>query len=93
MGPGGSLNSQTFFIVGMAVQQEGLHYVGMRNEQAAAYAAQATGFITGKPGVCLTVSGPGLLHALGGLANAKENCWPMICIGGSSDTELEGLGM
>ena len=64
----------------------------MRNEQAACYAAQAIGFITGKPGVCLVVSGPGLLHALGGMANAKENCWPVIVLGGSSDTDQEGLG-
>ena len=42
-----------------------------RNEQAACYAAQAIGYLTGIPGVCLVVSGPGLLHALGGMANAK----------------------
>jgi len=64
----------------------------MRNEQAACYAAQAIGFITGKPGVCLVVSGPGLLHALGGMANAKENGWPLIVLGGSSDTDQEMLG-
>ena len=45
--------------VAMAAQQVGIHYVGMRNEQAAAYAAQATGYLTGRPGVCLVVSGPG----------------------------------
>ena len=28
-----------------------------------------------RPGVCLVVSGPGLLHALGGMANAMSNCW------------------
>merc|ERR1719376_768968 len=42
----------------------------MRNEQTAAYAAGAIGYLTGKPGVCLVVSGPGLIHALGGMANA-----------------------
>ena len=40
-------------------------FAGMRNEQTAAYAAGAIGYLTGKPGVCLVVSGPGLIHALG----------------------------
>ena len=78
--------------VAMAAQQVGINYVGMRNEQAACYAAQAIGYLTGKPGVCLVVSGPGLLHALGGMANAKENCWPLIVLGGSSETDQENIG-
>lgn len=49
----------------MAFQVAGLKYIGMRNEQAACYAAQAIGYLTGKPGVCLVVSGPGLLHVTG----------------------------
>ncbi|XP_037085950.1 2-hydroxyacyl-CoA lyase 1-like [Pollicipes pollicipes] len=64
----------------------------MRNEQSAAYAAQAIGFLTQRPAVCLAVSGPGVLHALGGLANAKVNCWPLIVIGGASDAPQEGTG-
>lgn len=44
------------------------------------------------PGVCLVVSGPGLLHTIGGLANAQNNCWPLLVIGGSSDQDQEGLG-
>ena len=78
--------------VAIAAQNAGIHYIGMRNEQAAAYAAQAIGYLTGKPGVCLVVSGPGLLHTFGGMSNAMVNCWPMITIGGSSDTDQEGLG-
>lgn len=76
----------------MAMQQAGLKYVGMRNEQAACYAAQAIGYLTGKPGACLVVSGPGLLHVFGGMANAQINCWPMIVIGGSAPQDHEGLG-
>ena len=60
-----------FHQVGVAVQQEGIEYIGMRNEQAACYAAQAMGYLTGWPAACLAVSGPGVLHCLGGLANAK----------------------
>ncbi|XP_064095643.1 2-hydroxyacyl-CoA lyase 1-like [Macrobrachium nipponense] len=78
--------------VAVTAQQAGIKYVGMRNEQAACYAAQAIGYLTGRPGVCLVVSGPGLLHVIGGLANAQVNCWPMIVIGGSSDVDQEGMG-
>jgi len=84
------------------MQQVGLKYVGMRNEQAASYAAGAIGYLTGKPGINLcsfyleilscVVSGPGLIHALGGMANAMENCWPMIVLGGSSDQDQECMG-
>ncbi|KAF6207624.1 hypothetical protein GE061_016071 [Apolygus lucorum] len=76
----------------MAMQQAGLHYVGMRNEQAAAYAAQAIGFLTGKPAVVLVVSGPGLLHVIGGMGNAQSNCWPLIVVGGSCSVDHEGIG-
>ncbi|XP_069168406.1 LOW QUALITY PROTEIN: 2-hydroxyacyl-CoA lyase 1 [Procambarus clarkii] len=78
--------------VAVAAQQAGIKYIGMRNEQAACYAAQAIGYLTGKPGACLVVSGPGLLHTIGGLANAQNNCWPVLVIGGSSDEDQEGLG-
>ncbi|KFB47839.1 hypothetical protein ZHAS_00015885 [Anopheles sinensis] len=76
----------------MAMQAEGLKYIGMRNEQAACYAAQAIGYLTGKPGVCLVVSGPGLLHVTGGMANAQVNCWPLLVIGGSTSQDHEGIG-
>uniref|UniRef100_H3DM59 2-hydroxyacyl-CoA lyase 1 n=1 Tax=Tetraodon nigroviridis TaxID=99883 RepID=H3DM59_TETNG len=78
--------------VAMAAQAAGIKYVGMRNEQAACYAASAIGYLTGRPGACLVVSGPGLIHALGGMANANMNCWPVIVIGGSSDQNQETAG-
>jgi len=59
----------------MALQQVGIKYIGMRNEQSAVYAAQAIGYLTRTPGVCLVVSGPGLLHVTAGMANAQINCW------------------
>ncbi|XP_003739149.1 2-hydroxyacyl-CoA lyase 1 [Galendromus occidentalis] len=80
------------FEVSMAAQQVGIKYIGMRNEQSAAYAAGVIGYLTKRPGVCLTVSGPGVLHAIGGLANAQSNAWPMILIGGSCERQLEGIG-
>jgi 2-hydroxyacyl-CoA lyase 1 len=53
---------------------------------------QAIGYLTGKPGVCLVVSGPGLLHVCGGMANAQSNCWPLLVIGGSTSQDHEGIG-
>lgn len=78
--------------VAMAAQAVGIKYVGMRNEQAACYAASAIGYLTGRPGACLVVSGPGLIHALGGMANANANCWPVVVVGGSSDRNQETTG-
>ena len=88
-----------FGIVGFPVggvaaqaQREGIQYIGMRNEQAASYAAQAAGYLTGRPQACLVVSGPGVIHALPGLANAQANCWPMLLIGGASAVAQNGMG-
>lgn len=76
----------------MAMQQAGLKYIGCRNEQAACYAAQAIGYLTKKPGVCLVVSGPGLLNVCAGMANAQVNCWPLLVIGGSVNQDQEAIG-
>ncbi|CAL1536479.1 unnamed protein product [Lymnaea stagnalis] len=78
--------------IGLAAQLEGIKFISMRNEQAASYAASAMGYLTKKPAVCLVVSGPGLVHALAGMANAMENCWPLIVIGGSCDTDQDAMG-
>lgn len=87
-----------FGIVGFPVQpiaaeaqKAGIKYIGMRNEQSASYAAQAVGYLTGRPGACLVVSGPGVVHGLAGLANAQQNFWPMILIGGASPTYQNGM--
>ncbi len=78
--------------IAVAAQKEGINYIGMRNEQAASYAAQAYGYMTGRPGACIVVTGPGVIHGLAGLANAQQNCWPMILIGGASETYRGGMG-
>ena len=75
-----------------AAEREGIHFYAFRNEQAASYAAGAVGYLTGRPGVCLAVSGPGMIHAIAGLANASANCWPMLLLGGSNDSYQNGLG-
>ena len=80
------------FGIAAAAQAEGIQFIGMRNEQAASYAAAAVGYFTGRPGACLTVSGPGMIHGIAGLANAQENCWPMVLLGGASNSYQEGMG-
>ena len=78
--------------IAVAAQQEGVAYIGMRNEQTASYAAQAYGYLTGRPGACIVVTGPGVVHGLAGLANAQQNCWPMLLLGGASETYRGGMG-
>jgi oxalyl-CoA decarboxylase len=72
-------------------QAEGLRVFSFRHEQNAGNAAAIAGFMTGKPGVCLTVSAPGFLNGLTALANATTNCFPMILISGSSEREIVDL--
>src|SRR5215510_12455623 len=72
-------------------QAEGIRYLGFRHEQSAGNAAAIAGYLTQKPGVCLTVSAPGFLNGLVALANATTNGFPMIQISGSSDRAIVDL--
>src|SRR5947209_7892529 len=69
-------------------QAEGIRYIGFRHEQSAGNAAAIAGYLTQKPGICMTVSAPGFLNGLVALANATTNCFPMILISGSSDRAI-----
>jgi oxalyl-CoA decarboxylase len=73
------------------LQAAGIRVISFRHEQNAGYAASIAGFMTGKPGICLTVSAPGFLNGLTALANATTNCFPMILISGSSEREIVDL--
>jgi oxalyl-CoA decarboxylase len=72
-------------------QAAGLRVISFRHEQNAGYAASIAGYMTQKPGICLTVSAPGFLNGLTALANATTNCFPMILISGSSEREIVDL--
>src|SRR5437762_9075656 len=72
-------------------QAAGMRVISFRHEQNAGYAASIAGYMTQKPGVCLTVSAPGFLNGLTALANATTNCFPMILISGSSEREIVDL--
>ena len=77
--------------LGRYAQAQGMRVISFRHEQHAGYAASVAGFLTKKPGVCMTVSAPGFLNGLTAVANATTNCWPMILISGSSEREVVDL--
>jgi oxalyl-CoA decarboxylase len=77
--------------LGRFAQAQGMRVISFRHEQHAGNAAAIAGFLTKKPGVCLTVSAPGFLNGLTALANATTNCFPMIQISGSSEREIVDL--
>jgi oxalyl-CoA decarboxylase len=76
---------------GRMAQASGIRVISFRHEQNAGYAASIAGFLTKKPGICLTVSAPGFLNGLTALAHATTNCFPMILISGSSEREIVDL--
>ena len=77
--------------LGRLAQVEGMRVISFRHEQHAGNAASIAGYLTQKPGICLTVSAPGFLNGLTALANATTNCFPMILISGSSEREIVDL--
>jgi oxalyl-CoA decarboxylase len=77
--------------LGRFAQAQGMRVISFRHEQHAGHAAAIAGYLTQKPGICLTVSAPGFLNGLTALANATTNCFPMILISGSSEREIVDL--
>jgi len=77
--------------LGRMAQAASLRVISFRHEQNAGNAAAIAGFLTKRPGICLTVSAPGFLNGLTALANATTNCFPMILISGSSEREIVDL--
>lgn len=72
-------------------QAEGIRFIGFRHEASAGNAAAIAGYLTKKPGICLTVSAPGFLNGMVALANATTNGFPMILISGSSERHIIDL--
>ena len=77
--------------LGRYMQAAGIRILSFRHEQSAGYAAAIAGYLTKKPGICMTVSAPGFLNGLTALAHATTNCFPMILISGSSEREIVDL--
>jgi len=74
-----------------ACERLGMPVIDTRNEQAAAYMADAWGRLTGRLGVVAVSSGPGHTNALTGLANAWWDGGPLLLISGQSDEHTRGL--
>lgn len=77
-------------VLRLAVEKE-MKVIAFRHESNAGHAAAIAGYLTQKPGVCMTVSAPGMLNGMVALANATVNCFPMILISGSSDRAISEL--
>lgn len=74
------------------VEADRMHYVGIRHEGAAAFAASAYGKLTGRPAACLTIAGPGATNLLTGMYDAKVDRSPMIALTGQVNTQVLGPG-
>jgi acetolactate synthase-1/2/3 large subunit len=66
--------------------------VDVRDEAAAVFAADATGRLTGAPGVAAVTAGPGVTNAITALANARLAQSPVVLLGGAAPTILSGRG-
>jgi pyruvate dehydrogenase (quinone) len=77
--PGDGING---IMEALRTRQEQIRFVQMRHEEAAAFAACGYAKMTGKLGCCLATSGPGGLHLLTGLYDAKMDRAPVIAITG-----------
>ncbi len=69
-----------------------LHFVGVRHEGAAAFAASAFGKLTGRPAACLSIAGPGATNMLTGLWDARMDRIPILALTGQIDTQVLGPG-
>ena len=78
------------FVNALYDKRDTIRYVSARHEQVAASMADAEGRLTGRPGVCLTHSGPGTLNATMSMANAYKDCSPLILISGAVRPALKG---
>jgi pyruvate dehydrogenase (quinone) len=87
--PGDGING---IMEGLRRHQDKLRFVLVHHEEAAAFMATAHAKATGKIGVCLATSGPGGIHLLNGLYDAKLDHVPVLAITGMQETSLLGTG-
>ena len=70
--------------------REELHHILVRHEQGAVHAAQGFARVSGKVGVCMATSGPGATNLITGIADAKIDSTPLVCITGQVASHLLG---
>ena len=76
----------------VAEERGDLTYIGIRHEGAAAFAASAYGKLTGRPGVCFAIAGPGSTNLLTGLYDAKVDGAPVLAVCGQVPSKVRGRG-
>jgi pyruvate dehydrogenase (quinone) len=77
-------------IEAISVRQDKIRYIGVRHEEAAAFMACGYAKHTGRLGACIATTGPGAIHLLNGLYDAKMDCAPVIAITGLTFHDLIG---
>ncbi|HLY30336.1 MAG TPA: thiamine pyrophosphate-binding protein, partial [Ktedonobacterales bacterium] len=85
--PGDGINGM---MEALRTHRDKVRFVQVRHEEAAAFAACAYAKFTGRLGVCLATSGPGAIHLLNGLYDAKMDGAPVLAITGQSYSDLLG---
>src|ERR687894_2483808 len=85
--PGDGING---FIEALRRRQDKIKFILVRHEESAAFMACAYAKYTGKLGACVATSGPGAIHLLNGLYDAKLDNTPVIAITGSTYSDLMG---
>ena len=87
-------HSNLGFADAMRVQEKAgnLTFIGIRHEGAAAFAASAYGKLTGRPGACFGIAGPGATNLYTGLWDAKVDRAPVLALTGQVDTQVLGPG-
>jgi pyruvate dehydrogenase (quinone) len=87
--PGDGING---LMEGLRRHQDRVRFVLVHHEEAAAFMATAHAKATGQVGVCLATSGPGGIHLLNGLYDAKLDHMPVLAITGMQMTSVLGTG-
>jgi pyruvate dehydrogenase (quinone) len=87
--PGDGING---IMEGLRRHEDKIRFVLVHHEEAAAFMATAHAKATGKIGVCLATSGPGGIHLLNGLYDAKMDHMPVLAITGMQETSVLGTG-
>ncbi|MCF6409018.1 pyruvate oxidase [Pseudalkalibacillus salsuginis] len=85
--PGDSINN---FVEHLRVQKERIEFIQVRHEEVGALAASSYSKLTGKIGVCLSIGGPGAIHLLNGLYDAKADRAPVLVLAGQVPTDKVG---
>src|SRR3954466_12383478 len=75
--PGDGING---IVTAWGRDRQGLEFIQVRHEEEAAFMASGHAKLTGEGGVCLATSGPGAIHLLNGLYDAKLDKKPVVAI-------------